>query len=86
MYISIGEKSAALSDDIIGVFDIERTTVQLPTRQFLANAEQLNIVTNDTEGIPRSFLVSRRRGKDQVRLSICSSATISDRQNSSYTS
>jgi len=83
MYISLGEKSAVRMEDIIGIFDIDRITVSLITKQFLANAEQQGIVTVDTGGIPRSFIVSQHNEKRQVRLSICSSTTVGDRQNES---
>ena len=80
MYISLGEKAAILSDDVIGIFDMEKTTTCLITKQFLINSEQQGTITVDTGGIPRSFILSRHgKEKSQVRLSICTSTTLGER-------
>ena len=82
VYISIGEKSAIILGDIVGIFDIEETTKCLVTKQYLKNAQQQKIVKTDTGGIPRSFIVSMRNNKKEVRLSICRAYTIGGRYES----
>lgn len=56
-YLHIGTDRAVRSDDIIGIFDIDNTTVSKHTRAFLNNAEKKGIVENLAPDIPVSFVV-----------------------------
>lgn len=56
-YLHIGADKAVRSDDIIGIFDIDNTTVSKHTRAFLNKAEKKGIVENLAPDIPVSFVV-----------------------------
>jgi len=78
MYIMVDKKTAILSKNLIGIFDLERTTTNNITRQFLDNAQKKDEVVQKVPGIPRSFIISYKNGKQQVQLNIVSSSTIGE--------
>jgi hypothetical protein len=76
MYIHPGNEHAVREDDIIGVFDMDNTTVARASRGFLARVQEENSVINATEDIPRSYVVAYCGGKERVYLSSISTATM----------
>lgn len=69
MYLHVGQEVVVRQQDIIGVFDIENTTVSKHTRQFLAAAEKNGCVEYVNYDLPKSFTVcaSPRREKHNTR-------------------
>ena len=83
MYIHIGLDNCILDSEIIGVFDLENTTVENPahknrTLEYLARAEEMKIVKNVVPEyeIPKSFIVCERDGKRIIYLTQISVNTI----------
>jgi len=69
-------------DEIIGIFDLDTTTVSKSTRNYLAMAEKAGIVENICYDLPKSFIVCRTKdGKDKVYISQISSQTLLKRTN-----
>lgn len=61
MYLTLGD--AVLSDkDVIGIFDMDATTVSVRTREFLRDAQQGGRVVNTTFDLPKAFVVAAPRG------------------------
>ena len=57
MYLHIGQNTVIRTDDIIGIFDMETSTVSQTTRHVLAQAEkaQIQAVLNLCDGdVPRA--------------------------------
>ena len=48
MYLHIGRDTVIRADDIIGIFDIENTSVSPVTREYLAGAQTRGEVVNVT--------------------------------------
>ena len=46
MYLHLGEDTAVRADGIIGIFDIENTSVSKHTKEFLASAGKSGSVNN----------------------------------------
>ena len=64
-------------DEIIGIFDLDTTTVSKRTRDYLAKAEKAGIVENVCYDIPKSFIVCRdKKGREKVYISQISSTTL----------
>ena len=40
MYIHLGQDTVVRSEDVVGIFDLENSTVSKHTRKFLNNAEK----------------------------------------------
>ena len=64
-------------DDIIGIFDLDTTTVSKNTRNYLAKAEKDGIVENVCYDLPKSFIVCRnKKGEDKLYIAQISSSTL----------
>jgi len=81
LYIMIDKKTTIKLANLIGIFDLERTTTNNITRQFLDNAQKMGEVIQNVPGIPRSFIVTEKSGKQTVQLCIPASMTIGDINN-----
>ena len=46
MYLHLGQDKVVNMDEIIGIFDLDTSTVSKATRDYLAKAEKDGIVTN----------------------------------------
>ncbi len=82
MYYSVGQDVILCSRDIVGVFDIDKTSVGKETREFLRKAEQDGRVTVAAGDIPVSFAVCT---DGRVVLSPLSSATLKRHMDSKET-
>ena len=60
-YLYLGGEAAVRSDEIIGIFDLDKTSCSRITRDFLSAAEQRSLVVNAAEDIPKSFVVTAAR-------------------------
>jgi len=78
MYIHLGQETVIKSNDVIGIFDLENTTVSKNTRIFLAKAEKKGEVVNVSYELPKSFtLVCNKKTKEnKVYISQISSSTL----------
>ncbi len=84
MYLHLGQDVVVRQQDIVGVFDMDNTTISHYTRGYLSKAEKSGRVEYVSMDLPRSFIVcdsSRRRGKqkDTVYVSQISPATLRKR-------
>ena len=78
MYLHLGKNTVVRFDDIIGIFDLETSTVSKHTRDYLAKSEKEKRVVNVSYELPRSFVVIG--GKDEkVYISPLSTATLKAR-------
>ena len=71
------------ADDVIGVFDLDKTSVSHLTRGYLACAQRGGRIVEATDELPKSFVVCAGASNDySVYLSQVSPATILKRLNS----
>lgn len=59
MFLYLGGDTALLSEEIVGVFDLDNTSWSYLTREFLSSAERRGKVKTAAEDIPRSFVICR---------------------------
>jgi hypothetical protein len=75
MYLHLGQEVVVRRQDIVGVFDIENTTISRVTRDFLNKAEKKRQVEYINYDLPKSFTVcsppkgNPNRGKTAVYVS-----------------
>lgn len=81
MYIHLGNEIVVREDEIIGIFDLDTTTVSKHSRKFLETSEKENRVINVSYELPKSFIVTSKNGKEKVYISQISSATLQKRSN-----
>lgn len=79
MYLRIEEDKVVTTDDIIGIFDMDNTTVSRLGRSFLARAQKNGLIINTTDDLPKSFAVTNRNGKTNVFISSVSSKILAKR-------
>ena len=63
MYLHLGQDTIIRMRDILGVFDLDTTTISRHTRDYLAAAEKRGAVVNVTNELPKSFIVTVDAGK-----------------------
>lgn len=59
MYIHLGGDTVISTKNIIGIFDMDTSTVNKATRDYLSNAEKNNKVVYVNYDLPKSFIVCR---------------------------
>ena len=76
MYIHLGEDTVVKQEDIVGIFDLDNTSISKHTRFFLRQAEESGKVVNVSYELPRSFVVCCENGNTKVYISQISPATL----------
>ena len=77
MYLHAGNDFVINDKEIIGIFDMDNTTVSRQGRNFLSAAQSKNIIKNAaTDGLPRSYVVANGKDGDKVFLSSLSSKVL----------
>lgn len=79
MYIHLGQETVVWSKDVIGIFDLDTSTVSKHTRDFLSKSEKNGEVINVTYELPKSFVLCNNSGKNQVYISQISTSTLQRR-------
>lgn len=81
MYLPIGGDMAVRAASIIGIFDLDNTTISRHTRDFLALAEREGQVVTVSEDLPKAFVLTAEYGMPRVYLTQFSAATLEKRLN-----
>lgn len=82
-YLHLGEGVTLRTRDLIGLFDLERTTVSPLTRRFLADAQKGGRVVTVSYEMPRSFAVcAEPDGSETVYVTPIAASTLRRRAES----
>ena len=81
MYLHLGSNTIVSNKDIIGIFDMDNTTVSKHTRKYLSERTKNKEVVNVSMELPKSFIVCNTKNKNIVYVSQLSSKTLTKRQN-----
>ncbi|MBR2279713.1 MAG: DUF370 domain-containing protein [Ruminococcus sp.] len=76
MYLHLGEKTVIRADSIIGIFDLDNTTVSKNTRNFLKQAQNNGEVINVSFELPKSFIVCKENNETKVYISQMAATTL----------
>ena len=79
MYLHLGGDVVVRSSDIIGIFDIENTSVSKLTKEYLGEQEKRHRVITVSPELPKSFIVCRERDGITVYISQISCSTLRKR-------
>ncbi len=82
MYLHLGQDVVVPSRNIVGIFDIENTSISKITKEFLGGQEKKHHVINVSSELPKTFVVCQEQGNTVVYISQISCATL--RKRSSY--
>jgi len=65
--------------DIVGIFDIENTTVEKCTKILLERAEKEKKCVYTTYEMPKSFIITVRNGRERLYISQLAASTLRKR-------
>ena len=81
MFLHLGNDCVVKIRDIIGIFDIENTSVSKDTKNFLSAVSKNGRVVYVTEEMPKSFVVCNQEGEQKTYISQISVQTLKKRLN-----
>ena len=61
MYIHIGNNKVVRETEILGVFDLDSSTVSINTRNYLSNAQREKRVITLGYELPKSFIILKNK-------------------------
>ena len=66
MYLHLGENTVVRTDSIIGIFDMDTSTISKWTKDYLSNATKNKRVINVSMELPKSFVVCNENNEIKV--------------------
>ena len=79
MYIHLGESISINDTTVIGVFDLENTTIVPDTRMYLNRLKKEGRAVEVSAEMPKSFVVCMENGNEVAYISSISVATLKKR-------
>ena len=81
MYLHLGQNTVVPENEILGIFDLDTSTVAKTTRDYLKKAQTKNEVVDISGELPKAFVVCVKDKKRQktVYLSQLATATLQKR-------
>ncbi len=79
MYLHLGQDRVVNTKNIIGIFDMDTSTVSKFSREFLNLAQREGKVINVSYELPKSFVVCNENNEIKVYISQLSSITLENR-------
>lgn len=61
MFLHLGENTVVNSKEIIGIFDMDTSTVNKATRDYLNQAQKSNKIIYVNYELPKSFVVTKNK-------------------------
>ena len=88
MYLHLGQDTVVNTESIVGIYDMDTSTISKWSREYLNNAEKEGRVINVSfYDLPKSFIVCKekdsKKNTEKVYISPLSSQTLLKRSNSS---
>ena len=80
MYLHIGENMILNYGDIVGIFDLDNTTVSPITRNYLTQTQKQGNVINASEKLPKSFIVCTEPKGQKIYISQISPKVLAKRK------
>lgn len=79
MYLHLGNNTVIRTEMIIGIFDLESSTLSFKTREFLNSCEKNGMVVNVSSELPKSFVLCRENGQNKIYICQLSPITLMKR-------
>ena len=78
MYLNIGGDMAVRDTAIIGIFDLDKTSISARTREFLTAAEKEGQVV-PCDDLPKAFVLTAEYGMNRLYLTSLNTSTLEKR-------
>ena len=59
MYLHLGQDTVVKMSEVVGIFDLETSTISKITREFLAKSEKSGKVINVSMEMPKTFILCK---------------------------
>ena len=79
MYIHLGGEYVIKEEEVIGIFDLDTSTVSKHTRKFLNIKEKEGKVINVSYELPKSFILATKNKQEKIYISQISSLALNKR-------
>lgn len=79
MYLHLGNETVIKTDDIVGIFDLDTSTVSKHTRDYLSLCEKNKEVFTVSYELPKSFILCDDGKKQKIYICQLSSKTVQKR-------
>lgn len=76
MHIHLGNDISVAAENVIGIFDIENSSANKDTRNFLRKAEKIGTVVTVSYDMPKSFVVCTDKDNKEIVYISCISASV----------
>ena len=77
MYLHLGQDTVIKTENIVGIFDLENTTVSRTSREYIALMQKKEKIINVSMEMPKSFVVCVDEKKNlSIYISQLSSSTL----------
>lgn len=77
MYLNIGQDTVITDKDVLGIFDLDNTTVSKSTREYINTASKNGeCITVSFEELPKSFIITAKNDKKNIYISPLNTSTI----------
>ncbi len=76
MFLHVGNNKNIRIRDVIGIFDMDRTTVSAVTRKFLGGKQKELLVESASFDIPKAFILYYEKGEYKICFSPLSVGTL----------
>ncbi len=78
MYLSIGNDMSVRDRSVVGIFDLDNTTVTARGREFLEKAEKEGQVV-PCDDLPKSYVLTTEYGMNRIYLTAYNTSTLEKR-------
>ena len=79
MYVHIGNGKSVRDKDIIGIFDLDTSTVSKITKKFISEKEKKGSLEYSDFDLPRAFILTEAHKKEKIILTRISSVGLKQR-------
>lgn len=79
MYLHIGNGESIRTDSVIGIFDLDTSTVSKTTKKYILRKEKEGKIEYTDFDLPRSFILCSEKNKEIIKLSRISSSGLKQR-------
>ena len=69
MFLHLGKNITVEEKDIVGIFEMDKSTLSVWCRKYLSNREKNNKIVYVTQKLPKSFVVCVKNGQETVFVS-----------------
>ena len=84
MYLHIGNSESIKKSEIIGIFDLDTSTVSSVTKKYIEKMQKEGKVEYNDTDLPRTFIIVKNKKEEKLKLSRISATSLIQRTEAEY--